>query len=121
MLAVALLATGCTAIDYDRAPPPDFPKLEVVVIPTGFWETQRICGGNLLFTVIACVQPNYETKTCPIYTTTDDEIIMTHERDHCRGYDHYFSKCDPEDSMCGTWKKYKETRDESANNPRDSR
>jgi len=87
-LVAVFLCTGCTMIDYAKAPPADWPELKVDVYRTTFWDTQRLCGGNLLFPTPACAAVDFKGRRCTIITSTDDERVMEHERAHCRGYDH---------------------------------
>lgn len=83
-----LLLSGCSVMDYSRAPPSDWPALTVTVERMAFGPLQAKCGGNLFVQVLACPWVNFTARTCVIYTSTDDEAVLDHERDHCRGYNH---------------------------------
>ena len=83
------LCTGCTMIDMHTPPPHDWPEMKIVVNRVSFLEAQRQCGGNIiLYITPACAKIDMWTKTCTVYTSTDDENALEHEITHCKGYDH---------------------------------
>lgn len=97
LLVIALISSGCTAINIHEKPPANWPKLQERVVQTGFVELQGICGHGIVTTVLlgyfcsAWTVVNFDDMTCTIYTSTDDEYVMEHERAHCKGRDHFGS------------------------------
>jgi len=107
-LAAAILAvtlTACTAIDTHRQPPADWPNLEVTVQKVGFWELQRVCGGNLITQYFGCAWIYFATMVCNVFYAADDEsavYVIEHEKMHCRGHDHIGSSM-----LADGWEKWK--------------
>lgn len=108
VIAAALLAlTGCAIpINEHRAPPADWPQLEVTVEHKGFVETQELCDWSvaqaiLIGPVYGCARITFEDMRCRIYLWLNN--VLAHELLHCRGYDHYGSS-DLRDYW-ETWKK----------------
>jgi len=107
-LAAAILAmtlTACTAIDTHRQPPSDWPALTVNVQKVGFWELQRVCGGNVLMQYFGCAIIYFAMMLCRIYYAADDEsaeYVIGHEKMHCRGHDHIGSS-----ALADGWEKWK--------------
>lgn len=85
---LALLLSGCTVIGPNQTAPADWPELRVQVEKVGFWDTQRLCGGNLLIPIAACAFVNFDHMACVIVTATDDANVMEHEYARCKGRDH---------------------------------
>lgn len=97
LLSVAWLS-ACTMIGH-RPPPADWPPLSQTVTYTTMTKVAAACGiapWILPFIQIAgCAVPNIPACTCDIYITESDDYVMDaaldHERDHCRGKDHFGS------------------------------
>lgn len=88
--ALAMLG-GCvmTPIDAARPPAPDWPSLDVRVQRTGA-DLHALCNlprtpGGLL---VGCAVVDFRSRTCTIFTRSDDAAVTDHERQHCLGYDH---------------------------------
>lgn len=91
---------GCTTVNYDRAPPADWPVLEVKLRRVSMMQVQQMCWGvPFLWQVFMCMEPDFDKMECNIYHYyTDAELahksaawIIEHELAHCNGYDHYGS------------------------------
>lgn len=103
-LALVLLS-ACTVVNEHKAPPPDWPKLEVTVTEGGFWETQERCDRNPLVVVLigpalGCAWINFDEMRCRIYLWVNS--VLEHELLHCQGYDHYGSS-----QLADYWEEWK--------------
>jgi len=94
ILLIVFILSGCTAIGH-KAPPNDWPQLQVSIHKVGFWELQTICGGGglmvLAFQYFGCAWIYFNDMTCKVYYAADDESgqsVIEHELEHCRGMDH---------------------------------
>ena len=104
VLCFTLLA-ACSSIDYSRAPPADWPRLEPKVIHYSSAEVQKICGGGILFHVIACVFFEFNLRECRIYISSNESWVIDHELAHCAGYDHAW-----ESTVADFWEGWKRTQ-----------
>lgn len=104
-LVLAGMLGGCATtypMDWDRPPPPDWPKLaeNIVDVPVG--DIRALCVSKGVGSHDACTTFIFEKRVCNIYTSTREAAAMKHERGHCRGYDH------PGDSKVrNAWATYK--------------
>ena len=103
-LALVLLS-ACTVVNEHKAPPPDWPKLEVTVTEGGFWETQERCDRNpwvvtLIGPALGCAWVNFDEMRCRIYLWVNS--VLEHELLHCQGYDHYGSS-----QLADYWEEWK--------------
>ena len=102
--AVLLALTGCTVVNEHRAPPADWPALDITIERQGFWETQEKCGRSvaevlLIGPALGCMWVNFDEMRCRIYLWLD---VLEHEMLHCRGYDHYGSS-----DLADYWEQWK--------------
>ena len=82
-IAVLLLSilAACSTIDYGRAPPDDFPTLEIAY-RSGVME-------HCPFLALACAHFYFDDNLCLVTLPQEPAAwIVRHERAHCRGYDH---------------------------------
>lgn len=101
-----MIISGCTAINIHKAPPHDWPKLEMTVTKLGFMELQSVCEASILMQRFACANINFDTMTCKVYYFSDDEygkLALEHEEMHCLGYDHIGSS-----ELAGWWHNWKQ-------------
>lgn len=89
------LAGGCSAnnlvaIDYDYAPPSDWPQLEERLTYSDLETTRRFCNPpKALWTrIVSCAVVSFEYGLCMIYLSDNDDVTLKHERAHCQGYSH---------------------------------
>lgn len=78
-----------TPIDTDRAPPIDFPQLNIVVHEVSHKEMLTVCEGTQ--TTLACAFTHFGTGTCDIWYSKyapPTKKVVIHEELHCKGYDH---------------------------------
>lgn len=99
----AFLLSGCTAIDYSKVPPSDWPKLKHYMLLTSVSEVQRICGGHLPLTFIpTCTSIDFEKRQCWIVASSVDKLRYEHEKAHCYGWDHV-----TDNILREAWEEYK--------------
>lgn len=103
-LALVLLS-ACTVVNEHKAPPADWPKLEITVEEGGFWETQEKCGRNaaeviLIGPMLGCAWVNFDEMRCRIYLWLN--AVLEHELLHCAGHDHYLSS-----ALADYWEEWK--------------
>jgi hypothetical protein len=107
-LLLVMALGACTVINEHKAPPSDWPQLEVIVEEHGFWGTQEKCGRNvaevvLIGPMLACAWINFDEMTCRIYLWLTS--ALGHELLHCKGYDHYISN-----SLADYWNEWKQSQ-----------
>jgi hypothetical protein len=92
ILALFLLLSACTSIDYREGPIPGLEKLTVqenYVDSSEIYQTCSRCGPQGLVVPIACTCINFRTKTAVIWLPQNaPQATIEHERAHARGYDH---------------------------------
>lgn len=101
---LVLMLAGCMTMDYGRAPPSDWPQLEVKIIKQDFKQVQRTCRNDFWPERQAngCAIADFDARICRIYTWTNNRGVIEHERAHCYGYDHR-----GESGMRDAWESYK--------------
>ena len=78
---------GCSTIDFDRAPPADWPDLRVKTYPLE--NVSKYCSGGLLQIAVACTILRFDLGECHIVLQIDaPNWVLQHELAHCAGYDH---------------------------------
>ena len=82
MLLTLLLASCGMMLGLTVPGPSDWPVLESRIVKIDVGEAMRICGSY------ACVCVDFLTNRGIIYTATDDENVIEHEKSHLRGEDH---------------------------------
>jgi hypothetical protein len=107
-LLLVMALGACTIVNEHRAPPSDWPVLEVIVEEHGFWGTQEKCGRNvaevvLIGPMLACAWVNFDEMTCRIYLWMTS--ALGHELLHCKGYDHYISN-----ALADYWNEWKQSQ-----------
>jgi hypothetical protein len=100
---------GCSTIEYSR--PHDFPVLREIVVKVDEGGIRKYCKAspwNLITGgVLGCTGFDFAQGTYTIYTMSDLEWLMKHEREHGQGYDH-----PGETQVRDSWNAYKlHTRD----------
>ncbi len=88
-LLLVLLSSGCAqlvAIDYNIAPPADWPALEERVTYTDLATVHRWCNTPGVYE--GCSVQSFRYGLCMIYLSNKDPELLEHERAHCAGYAH---------------------------------
>lgn len=98
-LPVLLLAACAAYIDSSRPPPADWPQLQEIVVPATRAEVRRRCPDAARYHPAGCALVYFAQRQCVILDAGAD---LTHERMHCRGYDHY-----GESAVRDAWERYK--------------
>lgn len=89
VFALLFMLAGCaTIVDVNRAPPADWPALDVVVQRTTEEVVRKACSRTTLIAAYGCTVVRLENNKCYIFLATDDPATLEHERLHCLGYDH---------------------------------
>lgn len=104
-----LLLAGCATvvreanpIDYDTAPPADWPQLEERLTYADLDTVRRWCN-RPKSALSACATPSFRYGLCMIYLSRNDPVLLKHERAHCAGYGHVGSASEPR-VMWERWK-----------------
>jgi len=107
-LLLVLFMGACTIVNEHRAPPADWPNLEVSITEGGFWETQERCDRNVAVVVLigpalGCAYVNFDEMKCRIYLWLN--AVLEHELLHCKGYDHIGST-----DLADYWEQWKKDK-----------
>lgn len=112
LVGLLVILSGCTTIDYNKHPDPDFPQLTTIEHHVDGGEVHRQCYKyvpmwmRLLGAVVeGCAVVDFEKNTCDLWVRGDypDKRVYDHEIAHCRGYDH-----PNDDAINGAWRRYKQ-------------
>jgi hypothetical protein len=91
LLLVALLAAGCTTIDYQAGPVPGLERMTVeehFVDEAEIYNVCSSCGLSPMVLATACTCVNLRTKHAVIWLAKGaSQSTIEHERAHGRGYD----------------------------------
>ena len=91
LLLVALVAAGCTTIDYQAGPVPGLERMTVeehFVDQAEIYKVCSSCGQSAVAIPVACTCINLRTKHAVIWLARGaSQSTIEHERAHGRGYD----------------------------------
>ena len=113
-LLLSLLTANAYAdnMDWNRAPPADWPTLTIKQAVVSSHELVQLCHRQAMEGMYGgCAIPDFASRSCRIYLvmvpigenwSMSNIEIWEHERGHCRGYDHR-----GESAMRDAWAAYK--------------
>ena len=89
-LLFLLLLSGCATIGGPA--PDDFPVLNVQVVKVDEEGIRRHCKARpwnwLIGGTLGCAEVDFRKRICTIYTMSEMDWVMAHEKEHCLGRDH---------------------------------
>ena len=99
-LVLLLLIGGCLTINLNKAPPSDWPLLNITVYEAPLEYIERRCSN--VTSPVGCAVVDFNKSTCSIFVFPNaPEWLIEHETYHCLGYDHY-----GESTMVDAWKDF---------------